>query len=76
MISKIIFTKILGWKFNGEFPKELNKYVLIGAPHTSWQDFMVGLFSRNITGTKFNFVGKKSLFKPPFGWFFKTLGFV
>ncbi|WBX74646.1 1-acyl-sn-glycerol-3-phosphate acyltransferase [Tenacibaculum pacificus] len=74
MISKFIFTKVLGWKFNGEFPKELKKYVLIGAPHTSWQDFMVGLFSKKITGTKLNFVGKKALFKPPFGWFFKSLG--
>ena len=74
MISKFIFTKILGWKFDGEFPKELKKYVLIGAPHTSWEDFYVGLFSRNITGTKLNFVGKKSLFKPPIGFFFRALG--
>lgn len=74
MISKFIFTKILGWKFDGEFPKELKKYVLIGAPHTSWEDFYVGLFSRNITKTKLNFVGKKSLFKPPFGFFFRALG--
>ncbi|PKH51854.1 acyltransferase [Tenacibaculum sp. Bg11-29] len=74
MISKFIFTTILGWKFKGEFPKELKKYVLIGAPHTSWKDFLVGLFSKNITGTKLNFVGKKSLFKPPFGFIFKALG--
>ncbi|CAM1333150.1 lysophospholipid acyltransferase family protein [Tenacibaculum aestuariivivum] len=74
MISKFIFTKILGWKFNGEFPKELNKYVLIGAPHTSWKDFFIGLFSKTITGTKLNFVGKKALFKPPFGFIFKALG--
>lgn len=74
MISKIIFTKFLGWKFNGEFPKEIKKYVLIGAPHTSWKDFYVGLFSKNITGTRLNFVGKKSLFKPPFGFFFRAVG--
>lgn len=74
MISKFIFTTILGWKFNGEFPKEIKKYVLIGAPHTSWKDFFVGLFSKNITKTKLNFVGKKALFKPPFGFFFKSLG--
>ena len=74
MLSKFIFTTILGWKFDGEFPKELKKYVLIGAPHTSWKDFYVGLFSKNITKTRLNFVGKKSLFKPPFGFFFKALG--
>lgn len=74
MVSKFIYTTILGWKFDGEFPKDLKKYVLIGAPHTSWKDFFIGLLAKNITKTTFNFVGKKSLFKPPFGFIFRILG--
>ncbi len=73
-ISKFIFTKIFGWKLVGNFPKELKKYIVIGAPHTSQFDFFIGLAVRNITGVKINFIGKKSLFKPPFGFIFKKLG--
>lgn len=74
MISKFIFTKILGWKLVGEFPKDLKKYVVIGAPHTSWKDFPIAIMARNSWGTKINFIAKKSLFKPPFGFIFKLLG--
>lgn len=74
MISKFIFTKILRWKIVGEYPQNLKKYIVIGAPHTSWKDFHIGVFSRNMTNTKINFIAKKSLFKPPFGFIFKALG--
>ena len=52
----------------------MKKYVLIGAPHTSWHDFYIGLLVRNATNLKMNFIGKSSLFKPPFGFFFRSLG--
>ncbi|MGG8496743.1 lysophospholipid acyltransferase family protein [Tenacibaculum sp. TC6] len=74
MISKFIYTKILGWKIVGEFPHELKKYVVIGAPHTSWKDFPIAILARNTWGVKINFIGKKSLFKPPFGFIFRWLG--
>ncbi|OSY89335.1 acyltransferase [Tenacibaculum holothuriorum] len=74
MISKFIYTKILGWKLVGEFPTDLKKYVVIGAPHTSWKDFPIAILARNSWGTKINYIGKKSLFKPPFGFIFKWLG--
>ncbi|WP_435262385.1 lysophospholipid acyltransferase family protein [Tenacibaculum sp. nBUS_03] len=74
MISKFIYTKILGWKLVGEFPKELKKYIVIGAPHTSWKDFPIAILARNSWGVKINFIGKKSLFKPPFGFVFRWLG--
>ncbi len=74
MISKFIYTKILGWKLVGEFPKELKKYIVIGAPHTSWKDFPIAILARNSWGVKINFIGKKSLFKPPFGFIFRWLG--
>ncbi|GGG98599.1 acyltransferase [Polaribacter pacificus] len=74
MLSKFIFTKILGWKLNNNFPLELKKYVVIAAPHTSWQDFPIGILARNTAGVKINFIGKDSLFKGPFGFIFRSLG--
>ena len=74
MISKFIFKNILGWKLVNDFPKELKKYVVIAAPHTSWQDFPIGILARNTSGVKINFIGKDSLFKGPFGFIFRSLG--
>uniref|UniRef100_UPI004048444C 1-acyl-sn-glycerol-3-phosphate acyltransferase n=1 Tax=Polaribacter sp. TaxID=1920175 RepID=UPI004048444C len=74
MFSKFIFTKILKWKLNNDFPNDLKKYVVIAAPHTSWQDFPIGILARNTSGIKINFIGKDSLFKGPFGFIFRSLG--
>ena len=63
----------MGWKLIGGFP-DIPKCVVIVAPHTSWVDFVVGLLVRKIVGMQINFIGKKSLFKPPFGWLFRHLG--
>lgn len=57
----------------GSFPK-LSKCVVIVAPHTSWVDFIIGLLVRSIVGEKIHFIGKHSLFRPPFGWIFRWLG--
>lgn len=72
--SKFIFTTILGWKITHNFPEDLKKYVVIAAPHTSWRDFPIAILARNVSGQKINFIGKDSLFKPPFGFIFKALG--
>lgn len=64
----------MGWKLVHNFPKDLNKYVVIAAPHTSWQDFPIGILARNTAGVKINFIGKDSLFKGPFGFIFRSLG--
>ena len=73
-LSKFIFTKILGWKIVGDFPADVKKYIVIGAPHTSYWDFVIGLFARSITDEKINFIGKASLFKWPYGFLFRGLG--
>ena len=73
-LSKFIFKRILGWKLVGNFPKHLKKYVVIAAPHTSWQDFPIAILARNYTGEKINFIGKSSLFSSPFGFIFRALG--
>lgn len=72
-LAKFIYFKLLGWKTVGEFPK-LNKCVVAVAPHTSWVDFFLGLLVRRVINQDINFIGKKSLFKPPFGWYFRWMG--
>jgi 1-acyl-sn-glycerol-3-phosphate acyltransferase len=73
-IARFILRKLLGWKVENGFPKELKKYVVIAAPHTSWLDFPIAMLSRISEGTMVHFVGKGSLFRWPFGYFFKALG--
>jgi len=72
-LAKFIYFKLLGWKTVGKFPK-LNKCVVAVAPHTSWVDFFLGLLIRRIINQDINFIGKKSLFNPPFGWYFRWMG--
>lgn len=74
IISKFIFTKILGWKLVGNIPEDTRKAVIIGAPHTSWHDFYIAVLFRSYVNRKIKFIGKKSLFKPPFGFIFKWFG--
>jgi len=74
MISKFIFKTIFGWKLVNDFSRDIKKYVIIAAPHTSWQDFPIGILARNTSGIKINFIGKDSLFKGPFGFIFRSLG--
>lgn len=73
-IVRFIFLKILGWKITGHFPKYLDKYVIIAAPHTHWLDFPIGITTKWAEGATINFIGKASLFKPPFGFIFRFLG--
>lgn len=71
----ILLFKILGWKIEGEFPNTLKKYIVAVAPHTSNWDFPLGVMARSILRMEnAHFLGKHTLFKPPFGWFFRWLG--
>jgi len=72
-LYKFFFTK-LGWTIRGEWPKDLKKFIIVVAPHTSNWDFMIGLCVRSITNLESGFLGKKELFRFPFGWLFRKLG--
>lgn len=72
-ISKLILFQVLGWKIVNTFPN-LKKYIIIAAPHTSWQDFPIGILAKFSTSLDANYIGKASLFKPPFGFLFRWLG--
>ena len=72
-LAKFIYFKLLGWKIIGEFP-DIDKCLLVVVPHTSCVDFFLGLLIRRVINKDMNFIAKKSLFKPPFGWYFRWMG--
>jgi len=72
-LAKFIYYQLLGWKTVGEFPK-MDKCVVAVVPHTSWVDFFLGLLIRRVINEDINYIAKKSLFRPPFGWYFRWMG--
>jgi 1-acyl-sn-glycerol-3-phosphate acyltransferase len=50
------------------------KAVIIVYPHTSNFDFPLGILWRTAMGLPVSFAGKDSLFRPPFGAIFRSLG--
>jgi 1-acyl-sn-glycerol-3-phosphate acyltransferase len=73
-IFSFILKDVLGWQVSSSFPQDLKKYVIIAAPHTSWQDFPIGIIAKYAIGLPANYIGKDSLFKPPFGFIFRWMG--
>ncbi len=65
--------KPMGWKTR-IVPIESARYVLIGAPHTSNWDFVIGYMVMTSIGLNFNWVGKHTLFRGPLGILMKWLG--
>ena len=63
----------MGWNLKGTFPS-LDKCVVIVIPHTHWLDFPLGVIVRKVVNKEINYIGKKSLFRAPYGWFFRALG--
>jgi 1-acyl-sn-glycerol-3-phosphate acyltransferase len=51
-----------------------NRKIFVVAPHTTNWDFLLGIFLRAAIGLKVQFIAKHTLFKPPFGFFFRWLG--
>ncbi|MBK6619577.1 MAG: lysophospholipid acyltransferase family protein [Saprospirales bacterium] len=67
--------RFFGWKILGWDPMLLDKYVVIVIPHTSNWDFPLGLLVRQaMDAPHLKFIGKDSLFRPPFGAIFRWLG--
>ena len=63
-ISKFILYNILGWRVENGFPETPKKYIIIP----------IAILARMSQGKMVHFIGKGSLFKWPFGYFFKALG--
>jgi 1-acyl-sn-glycerol-3-phosphate acyltransferase len=50
------------------------KLVAIVAPHTSNWDFPIGLVAKWALRLRASWLGKHTLFRPPFGWIMRRLG--
>lgn len=64
----------MGWKIKGSIDPNVKKCVMMVMPHTSAHDFYLGIFTRGITQLQMNWVGKKELFRFPFGFYFRYMG--
>lgn len=64
---------LFGWTItSAPFPGD--KFVLVGAPHTSNMDFLFLLATSWVLRLKLHWIGKHTLFRPPIGWLSKRLG--
>ena len=63
----------LGWTIEGKKP-DCARCVLIAAPHTSNWDFPLMMLFAWSFGMRISWMGKKSLFRAPYGWIFRLLG--
>ncbi len=64
---------LFGWSLVADLPP-VQKYLLIGAHHTSNWDFPLVLLMMAALGLRLHWVGKDSLFKSPQGWLMRWLG--
>ena len=65
--------KALGWSIEIDWPRS-RKYVLVVYPHTSNWDFLLGICAARAIGLDAHYIGKHTLFRKPYGWFFRALG--
>lgn len=65
--------RLFGWRLVGE-PPAVPRCLVIFAPHTSNWDFPILLLVKLGSGRPVYYLGKHSLFRPPFGWLFRFSG--
>ncbi|MEQ1569169.1 MAG: 1-acyl-sn-glycerol-3-phosphate acyltransferase, partial [Myxococcota bacterium] len=64
---------VFGWDVEGDSPRS-PRAVVIAAPHTSNWDLPHMLAASLVFRVRLSWLGKHTLFKPPFGWFMRALG--
>ena len=72
--GSITFLRLAGWKVVGSLPPSATKSVLIAAPHTSNWDLPYTLMVAFVLRLNVYWMGKSSLFKPPFRGVMMWLG--
>lgn len=70
----LAFLKLNGWTIEGSLPASAAKSVLIAAPHTSNWDLPYTLMTGFALDLNLYWMGKASLFAPPFGPVMRWLG--
>jgi len=72
LIGKL-FLKATGWRLQASIPNSAGM-VVIAAPHTTNWDFIFLLAAAFALRLKINWMGKDTLFTPPFGYIMRGLG--
>ena len=71
-LARFIF-RVFGWRVTGDIPN-VPKMLMIGAPHTSnWDGAVFYLFTLAVRA-HIHFLGKHTLFRPPFGGIMRWAG--
>ena len=70
------YLKLAGWKMRGDWPRDLQKMVLIAAPHTSNWDGVNMLAAAGYYRIPLKWMGKRELTTGPFGGVVRWLGCV
>jgi 1-acyl-sn-glycerol-3-phosphate acyltransferase len=72
-LLSLVLLKILGWQLQGELPAT-RKFVMIAAPHTSNWDAFYMIMVSFVFRINLYWMGKHTLFKPPFGFLTRFIG--
>jgi len=68
-----LYLRLSGWRVEGRLP-DAPKAVVIAAPHTSNWDLPLMLAVAYVLGIRPAWLGKRELFRWPFGWLMRRLG--
>ena len=66
---------LFGWHVTRNLPLT-DKYVVVGAWHTSNWDFPLAVLAMGAMGLKLHFIGKQELLEGKLGWLMKRLGVI
>lgn len=70
----LVLLRLTGWRVDGELSPLAPRCVVIAAPHTSNWDFPYTLLGAFALGMHIRWLGKSTLFRPPFGPLMRWLG--
>lgn len=69
----LLYLKVAGWKLENAVP-DVQKCVIIAAPHSSNWDLAHTIATGAGLDLNFFFLAKHTIFRPPYGWFFRAMG--
>ncbi|MEY4950757.1 MAG: hypothetical protein RL698_2968 [Pseudomonadota bacterium] len=69
-----LYLRLAGWHIEGALPPDVRKAVVVAAPHTTNWDMPHMIAVAWALDVRPSWLGKKSLFRFPFGWMMRKLG--
>jgi 1-acyl-sn-glycerol-3-phosphate acyltransferase len=69
-----LFLRLAGWRVEGSLPPGVRRAVVIAAPHTTNWDLPYMLAVSYVLGVRPSWLGKRELFRAPFGRLMRWLG--